>query len=119
MPLPIVGGFLGWLVGLFASVVGTLFAWLSAHFVYKTSIKILAVTAFVVASAGFFVTVSLALKVAVLALQIAMPNSLGLATYFLPSNINLIFSTIVLVRVHLVLYTWLKTQMILYVRTVY
>jgi len=105
MALPLLG-FFPWLVGLFGSSLGAIMTWLMARVVYEKALFLTTVTAFIIASGSLFVTLALGIKAAIFAARVAMPSSIGLATYFLPSNINSIMAIIVTLRVSIAIYRW-------------
>lgn len=115
MPLPIVGGVFVWLVGLVTSSFTAFATWLIGRMVFEKAVHYALMTAFIVAAGALFVTLSLTIKALIFAAQFAMPNTLGLATYFLPKNVNLIFSTIVVIRVSMFLHRWTVTTMHRYI----
>jgi len=119
MPLPIVGGIAAWGLGLVAATIQTVFTWMLTQFVYKTAIKVLVTTGFVVAAAAMFAAVAGTIKGGIIALRVFMPTGLGAATYFLPSNLNTIIAFMVLARVSITLYGWVATTMKRFSRTVY
>lgn len=119
MPLPIVGGFFAWLVGLFGTTFTAFCTWLMTRLIYEKAVQYALITAFLVAAAALTITISLSIKAAVLAAQVAMPSTLGMATYFLPSNINQIFGLIVTIRVSTALYRWTIATMAAYTPTKY
>lgn len=106
MPLPIVGGFAAWLVGLFGSTFGSLVTWLMARMVYERALQITLVTAFLVAASSLTVGLAIGIKAAILAVRITMPPILAAGTYFLPSNINVVLALIFTARVSMSLYRW-------------
>lgn len=106
MPLPVAGGIFAWLVGLFGSAIGSFATWLMQRFVYEKAIRYALITAFLGAAAGMWVAVTLAVKAAVIAIQIGMPNSLAIVTYFLPSNTGQVIGVLVTARLSLVIYRW-------------
>lgn len=113
MPLPAVG-FFAWLLGLVTSSFTSFATWLVARFAYEKAVQYALITAFLVAAATLMITLSLAVKAAIFGLQVAMPNSLGLATYFLPANINQIFAYIVTLRTSRFIYRWTVSTMSAY-----
>ena len=113
MPLPLVG-FFPWLVGLFASAVGSLFTWLVTRFAFEKAIQSALITGFIVAATALFLGVTLSIKTLIFSARIFMPNSLGLATFFLPSNINTVFAIIFTARVSRSLYNWTVSVMSAY-----
>lgn len=105
MPLPALG-FFAWFIQLFGTTFGALATWLTTKFIYERAIQITLVTAFLVAASGLFLTVSISIKTAVLALRMSMPPVMVMGTFFLPSNLNQIIATIVTIRVAVALYRW-------------
>jgi len=116
MPLPVVGVF-AWFIGLFTSAFTSFATWLVARMVYAKAVHYALVTAFVVAAAALTVSISVSIKAAVFAARIFMPEGLGNATYFLPSNINTIIALIVTIRVGHALYRWTVRVMAAYLPT--
>lgn len=114
MPLPVVGGLFAWLVGLFGSAIGGFATWLMQRFVYEKAIHYALITAFLGSAAAMFVAVTLAVKAAVIAIQISMPNSLAIVTYFLPGNLGQIIALLVTSRIALNIYTWTVRVMAAY-----
>lgn len=114
MPLPAVG-FFAWLFGLVGSTFTTFTTWMIGRMVYEKAVHFSLVTAFLVAAAALTVSLSLAIKAAIMAAQIYMPAPLNQFTYFLPHNINQIFSLIVTARVSVTLYRWTVATMSAYV----
>lgn len=119
MPLPIAGGLFAWLVGLVGSAASAAFTWFATHTAYKMALHYARVTAFILVAGGLFLALSLAIKTAILAARITMPDSLGQATYFLPSNINTIFALVVTLRVSAALYQWSIRNIKIITQTVY
>lgn len=114
MALPVAGLF-AWLVGLFTSTFTTFATWLIGRMVYAKTVHYALVTAFVVAAAGLTAGIALTIKAAIFAAQVSLPNSLGMFTYFLPANVNVIFGLIVTIRVSHALYRWTVTTMRYYI----
>lgn len=106
MPLPVAGGIFAWLIGLFGSAMGSFATWLMQRMIYEKAIQYTLITAGMTAMAGLAVTITLAIKAAIIAAQIAMPGSLGLATYFLPSNMAQIIGILMTARVSMAVYRW-------------
>lgn len=106
MPLPIVGGFFAWLVGLFSTSMGALLTWLMARMVYERALHIVLVTGFLVTASSLLVSLAIGVKAAVFGLQIGLPPAFAAGLYFLPSNTNVIFAAIVTIRVSVSLYRW-------------
>ena len=114
MALPLIGLW-PWLVGLVTSAFTSFATFLIGRMVYEKAVHYALVTAFVVAAGALTVGLAASLKAAIFAVQIGMPNSLGAATYFLPSNINIIFGMIITIRVSNFLYRWTMSTMAAYV----
>lgn len=119
MPLPIAGGFFVWLVGLVGSAATAAFTWFATHTAYKMALHYARVVAFIIVAGSLFLALSLAIKAAILAARVAMPDSLGQATYFLPGNINTIFALFVTLRVSAALYQWTLRNVKIMTQTVY
>lgn len=106
MPAPLIGGAL-WAIG---SVMGAflvklydfLFKFIAEKWAYRTVFG----TAFILAVAGLTVVMAGTVKAIVIGARVGMPGSLGAATYFLPSNINLIIAAYVSARVVVYVYKW-------------
>lgn len=106
MPLPIVGGLFAWLLGLVGSTATAVFTWVVARQTFTIALHYARVTAFVITAGALFLAVSLTIKAAIFAARVAMPSSLGMATYFLPGNINSVLAIFVVVRVSAAVYAW-------------
>lgn len=119
MALPVVGGVFVWLVGLVGSAATTAFTWFVARETYKTALHYARITAFVIVAGSMMLTVSLSIKAAIFAARVAMPSSLGMATYFLPGNINTVLAIFVTLRVSAALYAWTLRNVKIYTQTVY
>lgn len=113
MALPVVA-FIPWLVGLLGSATTAAFTWFVSRMVFEKAVEYALITAFLIAATALTVSVSLAIKSAIFGARIFMPSSLGIATYFLPSNINIVFSIIVTIRVSRALYRWTVSTMAAY-----
>lgn len=116
--MPVIGPFFAWLVGLLGSVVSSVTTWLVAKMAYEKAVHYAMITAFVIAAFGLFLTLTLTVKALVLGARVAMPESLGQATYFLPASIGQIFGAIVTARVGLSLYQWTVSSMKAYVPSI-
>lgn len=103
MPLPLVA-FFPWLVGLFASVFGSLLTWIVTKFAAEKAMHIVIVSGFLTAAFTLMVGMALAAKMLVLGVRVTMPDLLGNSTYFLPSNINVIMAAYFTLRVSHYLY---------------
>lgn len=106
MPLPVASGLGAWFVGLVGLTASRAFTWFMAFFTYRTSVGLARAVAFILVAASMLVTLSLAMKAAILGVQQSMPQSLGQFTYFLPANLNQIFAVAVTLRVSVFLYRW-------------
>lgn len=114
MPLPAIG-FFAWLLGLVTTAFTTFATWMIGRMVYEKAVHYALVTAFVVAASAMTLTISLTVKVAIIAAQINLPSPLNQVTYFLPHNINQIFAIIVTLRVSMTLYRWTVSVLAAYV----
>lgn len=119
MALPIAGGLVGWFLGLVGVTATKAFTWFMAFVTYRTAVRLARAVAFIVVAATMLVTLSLGMKAAILAVQQAMPNSLGQFTYFLPPNLNQIFAVFVTLRVSVFLYGWTVRNVKIVTQTVY
>jgi len=119
MPFPILAvGFFPWLVGLFTSILTGLFTWFVSFVALRSAARFAIVTTYVIAIAAITVTVATVIKGFIFGIQVTMPASLGAATYFLPSNINVVMGAYVSMRVAFFLYTWTHNRLTAYVRVV-
>lgn len=100
-----------WLVGLLGSVVSSLASWLIGRVAVDRALHYALVTGFVIASAALFLAMVLAVKALIFGARVAMPGSLGQATYFLPGSISQIFATIATARVSAAVYRWTVSTM--------
>lgn len=105
MPLPVVALF-PWLVGLLASTLTAFFSWFVTFFASRYAVKYALVITYLISLGVLTAGVALLVKGLVIGIQVAMPNSLGASTYFLPSNINLIMGAYFSMRIAYKLYTW-------------
>lgn len=113
--IPVAGGFFAWFLGLFTSTFTAFTAWMIGKNAYEKAVSFALITAFLVAAAALTVGISLSIKALIIGARIAMPSSLGMATYFLPSNVNTVLSIIVTLRVSAALYRWTVATMGAYV----
>jgi len=104
--MPVIAPLWAWIVGLLGSLVSSVATWFVGRVAFERAMHYALVTAFIVASAGLFLTLTLAVKAAILGARVAMPQTLGMATFFLPGSIAQIFATIVTVRVAAGIYRW-------------
>lgn len=102
MALPIVPV----LVGALGAMVTKAFELFFTVFAFKLARNLAVATAAIALAGGLTVGMILGLKVAVIAARFAMPNSLGAATFFLPSNLYIIIPLIVTVRLSHFLWQW-------------
>lgn len=112
--MPIVAPLWSWLVGLLGTLFTSVATWLMGRFAFERAISYALITAFLVAAAALFVTVTLAIKGALLAARVAMPATLGMATFFLPASIAQILAFVVTARVSFALYRWTVATMAAY-----
>jgi len=113
--MPVIAPLWAWLVGLLGTVFSSVATWFIGRVAFERAIFYGLVTAFLVASAALFVALVVAIKAAVIGARVAMPNSLGLATFFLPPSIAQVFSIIVTVRVSKSVYQWTVNTMAAYI----
>lgn len=116
--MPLIGPLWAWLVGLLGSVVSSMTTWLVAKLAYEKAVHYAMITAFLIAAFSLLLALTLSVKALVLGARIAMPASLGQATYFLPSSLPVIFSTIVTARVSVAVYRWTVATMRAYVPSI-
>lgn len=109
MPVPVLA-FFPWLIGAFGSALGALFTWFAGFLALRIAARFAMVAGYVLAVATITATVAIAVKAIVYGAQMAMPLSLGAATYFLPNNINVIIGAYVSMRVTYYLAMWLKDR---------
>lgn len=119
MPLPIAGGIAAWFLGLIGAVASKAFTWAMLFFAHRTAVSVARAVAFITVSGSLVVALSVAMKVAILAVQTAMPPSLAAFTYFLPSNLNQIFAVFVTLRISTFLYSWTVRNMRVVTQQVY
>lgn len=116
--MPLIGPLWAWLVGLLGSVVSSVTTWLVAKMAYEKAVHYAMISAFLIAAFGLFLALTLSVKTMLFTARVAMPASLGQATYFLPGSIAQIFATIVTARVSLSVYQWTVTTMKAYVPSI-
>lgn len=114
MPVPIIA-FFPWLIGVFSSILTTLFTWFITQFAARRAVRFALVTTFLIAAGAMTVTVAVAIKAMIMQIQISMPGGLGEATYFLPSNINQVIAIYFTMRVSFYLYNWMTFVISAYV----
>ncbi len=112
--MPVIAPLWAWLVGLLGSLVTSIATFLVGRVAFEKAMQYALVTAFVVASAALFVTLTVSVKALILGARVTMPHSLGIATFFLPPSIGQIFATIVTVRVAASIYRWTVATMSAY-----
>jgi len=103
-----------WIVSLLGAVVSSVATWFIGRVVFERAIHYALITGFLIASAALFVALVVAVKTLILGARVAMPQTLGLATFFLPPSISQIFATIVTVRVSASVYRWTVSTMAAY-----
>lgn len=113
--MPVVAPLWAWLVGLFGSLFTSFATWLMGRFAFERAVTYALVSAFLVAAAALFLALTLTVKALVLGARVSMPQTLGMATFFLPSSIAQILSAIVTVRVSMSLYRWTVNTMAAYI----
>ena len=112
--MPVIAPIWAWIVGLLGSVVSSVATWLIGRMAFEKAINYALITGVLVAAAALFVAVTLSIKAAILSARVAMPGSLGIATFFLPASISQIFAFIVTVRVSASVYRWTINTMAAY-----
>lgn len=110
MPLPVIA-FFPWLVGLFASVMGGLFTWVTVFVGARLAFKFVLITSYLLAVATITAAIAITVKAMIIGIQTTMPTTLGVATYFLPNNINAVVGVYVGMRVSFSLYAWAKDRL--------
>lgn len=112
--MPVIAPLWAWIVGLLGSVVSSVATWLIGRMAFEKAINYALITGFLVAAAALFVAVTLSIKAAILGARVAMPGSLGIATFFLPASVSQIFAFIVTARVSASVYRWTVNTMAAY-----
>jgi uncharacterized membrane protein len=108
---------LQWVVTLAGLGVSRVFTFFMAFLAYSTAKKAALVTAYIVASAALFLTMAGAIKAIVIGARYAMPSSLASFTYFLPSSINFLISSIVMVKTTHYVWRWTQKNLASYAMT--
>lgn len=112
--MPLIAPLWTWLVGLLGSVVSTAATFFVGRVVIDKAYHYALVTAFLVAAGSLFLGLTITLKAAVIAARVAMPDTLGMATFFLPPSMPQLFALIVTARVSASLYRWTIATMSAY-----
>lgn len=112
--MPVIGPLWAWLVGLLGSLVSSLATWFIGRMAVDRAFHYALVTAFLFTCATLFLALTVTVKAAVIGARVAMPDTLGMATFFLPPSTPVMFSTIVTVRVSVALYNWTVTTLAAY-----
>lgn len=112
--MPIIAPLWSWLVGLLGAVVSSVATWLIGRVAFALAMRYALITGFLVAAGALFVALTVAIKAALLGARIAMPQSLGMLTYFLPPSIAQIIAFIVLLRVSTSIHRWTVNTMAAY-----
>jgi len=112
--MPLIAPLWAWLVGLLGSVVSSVATWFVGRMAFQQAMHYALVTGFLVAAASLFVALTITIKAAILGARVAMPQSLGIATFFLPASIGQILAFIVTARVSVALYRWTVRTMSAY-----
>lgn len=112
--MPLIAPLWPWLVGLLGTLVTNVASWWLLRVAADRAFHYALVTAFLVASTGLFLTLTLTVKALILGARAAMPANMSAFTYFLPSDINVIFATIVTLRVSVAVYRWTVSTMSAY-----
>lgn len=112
--MPLIAPIWAWIVGLLGSVVTSVATWAIGRMAFEKAMHLALVSGFVAAVAVLFLALTLSLKALILGARVAMPNSLGMLTYFLPPSIGQIMATIVTARVSIGIYRWTVATMSAY-----
>lgn len=112
--MPLIGPLWSWLVGLLGSLVSSVATFLVARLAVERAFHYALVTGFLVATAALFLALTISVKALVFGARVAMPDTLGQATYFLPPSMAQIFATIVTARVSISVYRWTVATMSAY-----
>lgn len=112
--MPVIAPLWAWLVGLLGSLVTSVATWFVGRVAFEKAMQYALITAFIVASAALFLTLTISVKALILGARVAMPNSLGMATFFLPASVAQVFAAIVTVRVGASIYRWTIATMTAY-----
>lgn len=102
MPIPLAGV----VVGALGAVVAKVFGFWFQFFAYKLARNIAVATGALLACAALTVTMAQAIKVALLLVRVTMPQTLAVATYFLPPNTNQIISVMITIATARFIYSW-------------
>jgi len=112
--MPIIAPLWTWIVGLLGSFFTTFATWLMGRFAFERAVTYALISAFLVAAAALFLALTLTIKAVVLGARVVMPQTLGIATFFLPASIAQILPAIVTVRVSASVYRWTVNTMASY-----
>jgi hypothetical protein len=112
--MPVIAPLWAWLVGLLGSVVTAATTFWVGRVAIDRAFQYALVTAFIVASTGLFLALTLTIKAAILGARITMPQSLGAATFFLPGSTAQLFGLVVTLRVSASVYRWTVATMSAY-----
>ena len=115
--MPVVAAMWGWFVSLFASSITAVATWFMGRFAFETAMRYTLITGFLVAASSLFLALTVAIKASIIGARVAMPQSLGMVTYFLPASISQIFGFVVTLRVSASLYRWSVSVMSAYLPT--
>lgn len=104
-----------WLVTLLGFVVRRSFILFYALLTFHVAQKLAVAVAAITLGAALTLGMATAIKAAIVAVRVSMPGSLGLATYFLPSNINVMISVFITIRVAHFIWSWSMRNLAKYV----
>jgi hypothetical protein len=112
--MPLIAPLWAWIVGLLGSVVSTAASFFITRVAFDKAINYALITGFIVAASGLFLALVLTTKTVIFGARIAMPASLGAATYFLPPSLPVMVSAITTFRVSAAIYRWTVQTMSAY-----
>jgi len=110
---------MAWLVTLLGLVVRRVFTLVFGIFVFKVAQRIAIASAAILLAATLTLAMASAIKGLIVAARVTMPNTLGLATYFLPSDINVLVSVFVTIRVTHFIWSWTMKNLARFTMTVH
>lgn len=95
-----------WLMTVLGALVTQVFTLAFKFFAYKIARNIAIFSAFIVVSTGLTLAMAYSIKALLVGARVLMPSMLASATYFLPSNLNLIFSLFITIRLTHFIWRW-------------
>lgn len=95
-----------WFKTVLGALVTQIFTLAYKFFAYKVARNIAMFSVFIVVSTGLTLAMAYSIKALLIGARVLMPPFLANATYFLPSNLNLIFSLFVTIRLTHFIWRW-------------